>query len=423
MRALNPYAALEVHFPVRNKAWVLASRVFDYRSAQVSVALDSRGGPWYSRRAEHISGPLEIEYPTLNSIPEQVDMRIRLSRWPPHATTTWLGADVYQKISFRSVTGAPCEWKEVECDHGVFTDELKQSFHRYFTPGEKVAMPACPSRPEANLAPPKTSTGAQSEPPSRSSDCASQRSREDTENVGEDWDEGTSDWNNWEESEWQRRPNSWWSRPGNWTPNDTPPETTESATEESSPPEVTETMTDTADEHTTAVIPPIAVNRPEEEGETIDDAPPSVTATAEESLPPAPRTPPPSLPRELIKVAAQQQETSSPPAYTAQESMKTIRTRSVTPTGRGPIVADDSFTHSVALQKLAMHRAPLTRGDRLARQMLAIQLQLPPKMYNYLVFGETDAAAIGPIPIADSPQPPHPPFYRSGILDLGGGAE
>ena len=150
MRAFNPYDALEAHFPVRKRAWAPAARVFGYRVAQMSGggALDSRGGPWYSRRSEHVSGSLEIEYPALNSIPEQVDVRIRLSWWPPRVTIIWLGAGLYRKLSSRPATGPPCDWKDTEYDDRLFAEEVRASHHAYSPTQEKVPSPVFPSRPE-----------------------------------------------------------------------------------------------------------------------------------------------------------------------------------------------------------------------------------------------------------------------------------
>ena len=54
----------------------------------------------------------------------------------------------------------------------------------------------------------------------------------------------------------------------------------------------------------------------------------------------------------------------------------------------------------INLQRLAITGAPLTREDRMARQVLANRLSLSPELYNLLVFGEvsgdTETPALEP---------------------------
>ena len=97
MRPSDPYAAVELHFPIRLQAWSLSSRVFDYRAAQGSGEIVPRGGPWSSRRAEFPDWPLDLGWPHLDSI--HIDGRI--SWRTPHCVATWLGCNVYRAISFR----------------------------------------------------------------------------------------------------------------------------------------------------------------------------------------------------------------------------------------------------------------------------------------------------------------------------------
>ena len=81
-----------------------------------------------------------------------------------------------------------------------------------------------------------------------------------------------------------------------------------------------------------------------------------------------PKTPPPSLPRELgAKNNAPVEEQCASPPFTVKETTQTIRTRSAAPAGKGPIVADNSYTQLMALQHLATQGAPLTREGRLVR--------------------------------------------------------
>ena len=345
----------------------------------MSGALDSRDGPWYSRRAEHLSGDMNAEYPLLDSIPRTVnDVRIRLSWWPPHVTATWLGMGVYQKLSFRPVTGAPCDWKEIAYDDSLFTDEIRSTFHRYFTPNaQDTAPPPCPSRTDAKLAPPTTGPDTSTPPPSQPSDTGTQQS-DDDEYEWEDWNEGTDSWNDRNDDDW--KPNTWWVHGGSW-----------GAWEPPTPaPEITETS------------PP---------GETtITESAPPVTVSDSAPLPAAPLTPPPTIPQELVTTEAPPVEASSPAAFTVRESTQTIHTRSVVAAQvAGPLTVEDSFSQLISLQQLAMSGAPLTREGRLARQTIASSLQLSPQMYNYLVFGEVETDDRGLASITDQADSSPPP--------------
>ena len=283
MRAFNPYDALEAHFPVRKRAWAPAARVFGYRVAQMSGggALDSRGGPWYSRRSEHVSGSLEIEYPALNSIPEQVDVRIRLSWWPPRVTIIWLGAGLYRKLSSRPATGPPATGKILSMMTGC---SLRKSGHRIMRIPplkRRFLRPSSPVVRNANLAPPELGKGTQSESPSQSSEQGDDVSQEE-------WNDDTRDWRAWgSNNEW--RPNSRRSRPSEWQPNaDWGPE--------EPPPEPTDAVATTEEDATgnlahevTTIIQPTAtdpVTDDQTELEHEEPIPVTVTASFEEELPP-----------------------------------------------------------------------------------------------------------------------------------------
>ena len=402
-RMFNPHASLEVHCPFRQRAWSLSTPVFDYRSAQVSGALESRGGLWYSRRAEHVSGEMDLEYPLLKTAPDSIDARIRLSWWPPHVTVTWYGMDVYQKVSFRPVTGAPCDWKEIVFDASVFTDKIRTTYHSYFDPQATVTAPPCPPRSEPNLAPPSTERPVTAAPPSNPSDTVSQQSDSWTE----EWD--PEDWNGWSSDckqspyndDWA--PNTWWSRGGQWKP-------TEVETEDhvpwqpNEPLSVTEPVeTSTAREPSLVVpaviiVPPSAVEKSATE-DTVPVSPfndPPIHETREESQL--------SLPLDTEPLA------SSPPReYTVQESRQTIHTRSIRSIAGVSVDGSDEFMKMMALQQLAMRGPPITRDDRMARQVIANQLHLSPQMYNFLVFGEQDTDTNLPPSITDAPtNPPSP---------------
>ena len=100
---------------------------------------------------------------------------------------------------------------------------------------------------------------------------------------------------------------------------------------------------------------------------------------------------------------------SSPLGYTVLEARQTIHTRSIrSAAGKGADVPDE-YAKMAALQQLAMRGAPLSREDRVARQIIANQLQLSPGMYNFLVFGESDTAEVEPTAITDAqPNSPSP---------------
>ena len=91
-------------------------------------------------------------------------------------------------------------------------------------------------------------------------------------------------------------------------------------------------------------------------------------------------------------------------AFTVQESMRTIRTRSITPTAVS-VTEETNYDALMTLQGMALRGAPLTCPDRLNRQALASALRLPPEIYNYLVFGGREAEGaetMGPLPLSDS---------------------
>ena len=416
----NPHASLEVHCPFRRLAWSLSTPVFDYRSAQHSGALDSANGEWYSRRAENIFGDLDVEYPLLKTAPGSIDARIRLSWWPPHVTVTWLGMDVYQKVSFRPATGAPCDWKEVPFRAALFTDAIRATYHRYFDLTSTVTAPPCPPRAEPNLATPSNAQPATEVPPSSTkpatevpsssnpppvteappsspSVTASQWSQNDWES--DDWHGWSSDWHASSYNDWQ--PNTWWSRGGHWEPSDDEDEKSVTAWEPNQP----------LDEPPAPESKPVNEAPPTNDGPTdvqtpVTDSPVTITAFEEAE--------PVSATQEMVEHSTLEESTSetrqdletsvnSPPReYTVLEARQTIHTRSIRSTAGKGIDVPDEFAKMLTLQQLAMRGAPLSREDRVARQVIANQLHLSPQMYNYLVFGESDTADAEPGAITDA---------------------
>ena len=77
-----------------------------------------------------------------------------------------------------------------------------------------------------------------------------------------------------------------------------------------------------------------------------------------------------------------------------------IQTRTMSTVGSS---APDHFQDLKTLHQMAMAGAPLTREDRLARQVIDNALSPGPEIYNFLVFGDVDA----PVAIMRPAPPPH----------------
>ena len=119
-------------------------------------------------------------------------------------------------------------------------------------------------------------------------------------------------------------------------------------------------------------------------------------------------SPPQTSPHPPGNSAHSEPRSTEPPgvaSITAQETLRTVRTRSIRP--KIPGTGQDSTESMSALQTLAMRGAPIGRQDRLNRQHLACTLRLPPEIYNCLVSGEqeADSAAITD-PSASAALPP-----------------
>ena len=403
MRPYNPYAALEVHCPFRARSWVLSTPVFDYRVAQHSGALASRDGKWYSRRAENFSGDLAVEWPQLSDIPDTLEVHSRISWWPPHATMVWEKHDYYQKLSFRPVTGAPCDWKEIRHPADLFTAEIRATFHRHFAPHVAPAPVTVPTRPTDTGAttqaptadtPPETNTvtAPPVSPPSspepsepESVDWSGHWDWRDDWNERDDWEQDTDRDHDWNQDTARDDDNyqndGWWSRPGGqWQPTEWQENKSDSGTDQDPPIASQEVKEDTGvkpTEVTVPVTPPSPVTVLEETKSnvvTVTEPEPRVSVEDDlHLLPKAPTMPPPVF-----------------PAVTLTETH--VHTRSLL-THDPLITAEGGFDDLMTLQKLAITGAPLTREDRLARQVIANRLQLPPNVYNFLVFGEQDTAS------------------------------
>ena len=441
MRPFNPSASVELHCPFRALAWAMRSPVFDYRVAQMFGNLESRDGPWYSRRPERFSGSLSLRWPQVTDIPKDIEVTGRISWWPPHATIIWESHGFYQKLSFRPVTGAPCNWKEIPFENELFTDEIKSRFHRYLDPATVTSISPCPPKPDDQpikipVTEPKNDppvTHLTNDPPNSQLGTASQQSsRPPSEVTSEDWhgrwnwsDQNDDDddvwgsgysghWNHWhgDYNDWEQRgdteptstsgardaeqeswaPNTWWARPVFWSPADWGP------LEEEERKSVTETEVSTIQPDIEAISSqPILksaalVETPQGQRHAVPAA-----AQVTESPIRAPSTPPPVYICPAVKVT---------------ETTQTVRTRSLEPLDTTADHREDSsspasFDGLLQLQLMAISGAPLTREDRLARQVIANRLSLPPDVYNYLVFGEQIPATAAPA-ITDTAGSPSP---------------
>ena len=405
MQPFNPLAALELFCPIRRKAWALSTPVFDYRVAQNSGALEPRDGRWYSRSLEILDGECERVWPMLGAYPEAIDCTARVSWWPPHATIIWQGGTFYQKLSFRPVTDAPCDWKEIIYDDSWVAADMIARFPEVFTPELVRVAETAPPRPgtENSTSPPETSTtqdtakalnqdkapNAEKLPPpvKESTVPKNATSVETPPDEYQDWSTA-SDSNEWV---WNspRRPNSGWDdgnwgqanrlwepayswAPNDWSPNEWSPNVWTPGDE--TPPEITQEKS------------PV---------EAAQNSPPRTPSTSLDDVPLA-DSPLPDTGAALASV-------------TVQETLHTVRTRSVETTAT--VTASESMEAMLALQTMALRGAPLDRQDRLNRQHLASSLRLPPEIYNYLVFGErvedTEALADAqPVMVALPPPSP-----------------
>ena len=422
MRPFDPYAALEVHCPVRPQSWRLSSQFFDYRSAQDSGALVPRDGHWFSRKDERLGGELDLAYPRLDNIPTMIGCHVRLSWWPPHVTAAWAGAGVYQKVSFRPIAGAPCDWAQIPFEAELFTDDIRGMYPEIFDranvphrpcherPGRNPATSATASEPKVTETPtvttakeveaipkftapePKISV-PDSNPVSDDDDRRSQQSEDKDEwSRGGDWrsyndwgkNDNRNEWNDhsWGNNHWNThnedgrgQSDSWRSRPCSWTPADRDPEPKEET-------ELPKTSEDTSPNSPSDTNPVMV---------TMNEEPPmGTTSTAPEDSDPT--TPPQENVTELPA-----QPKSPPPAYSGgvqvTQTETAVRTRIISSpiSVAGP--GQSSFESLLKLQNLAIRGAPLSREERLYRQSLASSLALDPQVYNYFCFGEQEDEA------------------------------
>ena len=361
MRPFNPLASLELFCPLRRKAWALSTPAFDYRVAQNSGALEPRDGRWYSRALEQLEGELDRVWPKLDTVPDEIDCVARVSWWPPHATVIWQSGGFYQKLSFRPVTDAPCDWTEIRYDEEWVTADMRERFPEVFAPEKVRVAEVVPPRPSTVNPPPADTPPVpvvtENNPPT---------GREGT-GAPETSNDNPRDWNNitdsndldtdWEYNDWNNQSNTWWAPAYNWTPDETTPTERHDEKQPESPPQIS--------------------------------TPPAEVEVVQHCESPT-------------------NETTGIASITVQETMHTVRTRSIQPTIQG--TGHDNMEAMLALQSLAMTGAPCDRQDRLNRQHLASSLHLPPEIYNYLVFGEreTDTAAIADQSAIQDPPPPSP---------------
>ena len=355
-RMFAPFLCVTVYQPHRRAAWRLKTEPFDYRHAQHSGALIPTGGEWYSRSWVALEGDLELICPDGDpDMPRLISARIKISWWPAHVTLTWLdGGSGFQKLSARPQENDPSTWITVPYDDTVFTDQMRRDFPRAF-----LTQPEpCPPRPSDTA--PKTDTEPPKTPPIPVTVETSQKKEDSHSSAGtesdydNEWSENGGGWwhcdwysSHWNQQEWS--PPEWTHEPS-WAdaPIETPRPTSDA-------PPITEPSPDSSPHTDTEKLPETIIQQP--------------IVTNPETRPVSPVTDAP---------------TST--AIRMEQVTQVTRTQSVTEISRPP----DETQTMIRLQRLALTGAPVTREDRLARQVLANRLHLAPEIYNMLVFGETE---------------------------------
>ena len=349
LRLFSPFLAITVQSPTRKAAWRLCAEYFDYRSAQNSGALMPRDGEWMSRSETNLYEDLSLLCPAAcDDIPEFITAKARLSWWPAHVTFTWISGDSYQKIAARPKEGT-CEWEDAVYDESLFDAECRARYPKSFEP-----LPPVPPRPDTSVPatvvlttpppdPPVTVpnvTGAETSLPSKADKVTEESGHSPNQSPDENhWD---SDW-------WSNH--NWWSHEdwgGHWSESEqaTPTAKTSNVPDYEHKP-------DWADQQDTPRI------QPDTE---------IVTRTS--------------------PVAAESATRETLTNSTLRVEQVTVQTRTQSLEVTRDTVHDQN--NMIALHKLALTGPPLTREDRLARQVMANTLSLTPALYNLLVFGETD---------------------------------
>ena len=334
--------SVTLYCPLRRTAWRMRTEVFDYRAAQTSGALQPRDGEWYSRCGESFWGDLERLCPRDDtSLPGNLDILTRVSWWPAHFTVTFISGDSYHKISARPREGT-CEWFTTEFSDDVFDDaDIHRRFPRMFDTVPVVAPPRPDSTANTTPSPQEvTEEKKATEEPKPVTASGSEQSASD--HGKNDW------WAPWQGQEWS----------GNWWSPNVPPGTDFGVEKPWS--ESTDSSPIRSEPVRPAFVPEVS---PIPEVEPVTISSPSPQSSSYVTVPEVTCQSPTDEPQPLPVTVSRQGST-------------------------------EDFARLLSLHQMALTGPPLSREDRLARQVIANQLSLTPEVYNSLVFGENPVTEV-----------------------------
>ena len=290
-------------------------------------------------------GELYLHCPQDAELPGISHVNIRVSWYPAHGTVHWLdGGATYRKLPHRAPEAEPSICRSLRYDATVFTDQHRRDFPEAF-----VEYPA-PPRPDDATSPVVTGPSKNDTVHSTSHDPTQGKlpTKKEEEEEEEYSHESEEEW----EWEWDWGASDW-SKIGHW------PEPKRNS-------RFSSTKSPTPSEKSTPTFQPVIVTpQPEEPGPT------NVVASSQEIIP-----------ETSVTVSA---PISPVAAVSAPQVVTTTVTQRPAPSAH---LSSDSRQILMELQTLSLTGPPPTRGHRLARQALAIQLSLSPGLYNLLVFGE-----------------------------------
>ena len=133
-RMFPSFCSVEDQRPLRRQSWRLKSEVSDYRAAQISGAVESADGSWYSRREGRTLGELPLWFPETPDLPSLINVEIRLARFPAHASVVWEEGCPYRKPPTRPPEGSPSVWYDVDYDPEVFTADIRRRSQNVSSP-------------------------------------------------------------------------------------------------------------------------------------------------------------------------------------------------------------------------------------------------------------------------------------------------
>ena len=365
VRMFNPFLAITAQSPVRKQARRMVTEFFDYRAAQYSEALAPKGEEWTSRSDIQLEGDLRLLRPSpCDEMPDHIPVRARLSWWPAHVAFTWCnGNDVWQKLSARPPQGE-CEWSSTEYSDELFTDTDRAVYPEAFT------VAPCPAKPDDE---PKEKAPPADVAPVAASHDSHQVVTEEEKRHSPNHSPDVTDDHDWS--------NDWWStRNGRRGANQWQDDSEDTVSRKSTP------------------RPDASQSTPNTQPGVIEPPPPASPHWGDLSDTPRPST-------DAIETALHspgKHESALESAYVAEQVTVQTKTQSVEFKRELP----DRGNVMLRPHKLALAGPPLSREDRLARQVLANGLSLSPQVYNLLVFGESeDTDTTDPIATCALPPP------------------